>query len=838
MAKKGFNQEVVSGLVIVIVFVGLSYLDLSPFDGLEKNVYDAQMKWVQDDTWGAPEIVLVDIDDKSTDKLGSWPWPRHKIAEMIDILKNSGARLIGINLPFTDREVNQGAEEVKRFWERFTADPLSSKDAFLSAWVLENLQLMEERLDNDSKLVESVKESGNVILPVYGHFEGDYGGVDKNRSAFLFKNFLASREISQSLRNRISATHLSLPFPDLAEAASGVGHANLALHKKMAGRSHTLFISYMDSLLPSFPLRLAIAYLDQKPDQVIATENHIRLNGSSIPIDNGEMLVRFRNPQSPFPRYSFVDMLQAERVPSLVEGKIALIAFNCGKNRRIYEASSRRNVSEGELIASILDNLIHRRFIAHPSILSHIQIFTLFFLGGFASFLFPRMREPSRFGLMFGLSALTLVTGIILLVMMGIWFKTMRIVGCLLTIYLVVSVRQLFFGERMTKDSREAHRLLGLGYQSQGLLDLAFDRFKRLPLDNETKDLIYNLGVEYERRRMIEKAVSAYEYVNKGGGFKDLGVRIPKLKESDETPALRSHGETSERGFSGRSTECRLKARRYQIIHELGKGSMGVVYKALDTKINRLVAIKTIRFSDEFDDDVIQEIKGCFLREAEIAGQLSHPSIVTIFDVGEDCDLTYVAMEYLEGDSLEKFTNKENLLPFGKVLNIVAEVAGALDFAHRKKVIHRGIKPANIMLLTNGGVKVTDFGIDKAVSSSRTKTGLMVGTPNYMSPEQIMGQKIDGRSDIFSLGILFFQLLTGELPFHGKNMSSLLYQITEQMHPSVRNYNPKIPKACKQIIDRALAKNANERIKTPGEMAKFVRVLAGRIDRSKKKILP
>jgi serine/threonine-protein kinase len=262
---------------------------------------------------------------------------------------------------------------------------------------------------------------------------------------------------------------------------------------------------------------------------------------------------------------------------------------------------------------------------------------------------------------------------------------------------------------------------------------------------------------------------------------------------------------------------------------------MGLVYKALDPKINRLLAIKTIRFSDEFDDDVIDEIRQRFFREAEIAGRLSHPSIVTIYDVGEDRDLTYMAMELLEGEDLDRFINKENLLPFMKVLGVTAKVADALSFAHTCDVIHRDIKPANIMLLKEGGVKVTDFGIAKALSSSRTRTGVNLGTPNYMSPEQIMGQKIDARSDIFSLGVLLFQLLTGELPFRGDNLSSLLYQITQVTHPSVREYNPKVPKACGQIIDRALAKKPDERFNNAAEMAKVLRLLVAKIDQLRKK---
>ena len=262
---------------------------------------------------------------------------------------------------------------------------------------------------------------------------------------------------------------------------------------------------------------------------------------------------------------------------------------------------------------------------------------------------------------------------------------------------------------------------------------------------------------------------------------------------------------------------------------------MGYVYKAVDPKINRPVALKIIRFSDEFEEDLISEIRERFFREAEIAGRLNHPSIVTIYDVGEDRDLTYMAMEYLEGKDLEVYCQKDTLLPLMKVLEVIYQVAGALDYAHGMGVIHRDIKPANIMLLSNGTVRVTDFGIAKAVSSSRTKTGVILGTPNYMSPEQIMGHKMDARSDIFSLGVLFFQLLTGQLPFHGDNLSSLLYQITQAKHPSIRELRPRVPKACEQIIDKALAKSPADRFKSARDMKRYIQLLMMRLKEIKNK---
>jgi serine/threonine-protein kinase len=187
-------------------------------------------------------------------------------------------------------------------------------------------------------------------------------------------------------------------------------------------------------------------------------------------------------------------------------------------------------------------------------------------------------------------------------------------------------------------------------------------------------------------------------------------------------------------------------------------------------------------------------------------------------------------MKELFGKSNELCWQSKDLLGRASSRHAVAETAIALDYAHTQGVIHRDIKPANIMLLRDTHIKVTDFGIAKAVSSSQTKSGVVLGTPNYMSPEQINGHEIDGRSDIFSLGVVFFELLTGELPFHGKTLTNLFYQITQGKHPSVRTINPKVPKPCEQVIDKALAKEPDQRFQNAGEMAKYLSAVVNRID--------
>jgi serine/threonine protein kinase len=210
---------------------------------------------------------------------------------------------------------------------------------------------------------------------------------------------------------------------------------------------------------------------------------------------------------------------------------------------------------------------------------------------------------------------------------------------------------------------------------------------------------------------------------------------------------------------------------RYEVLDEIGQGAMGVVYKARDPLIDRVVAIKTINLSMAMDEK--EEYEGRFYQEAKAAGRLNHPNIVTIYDVGKSGNVAYIAMEFLEGRELRDIMNDGALLPVDQVLHIVAQVAQGLAYAHEHDIVHRDVKPSNIMVIRDGHVKITDFGIARMASSSvRTQTGMVLGSPKYMSPEQVMGKAIDQRSDIFSLGVMLYEMLTGEAPFNGENVNA------------------------------------------------------------------
>jgi eukaryotic-like serine/threonine-protein kinase len=832
MVKKSLILNSLVTFLLALFLAGLALQSGSWLEKVERFFYGWMVRLTAPQGQADPRIVLIDIDDMNIERMGSWPWPRARLAEMIDLLSERGVKIVGINLPLFERESNPGLGEVKSFMVRFRSHTLEQTPN-VTAWIEENLQEMVQRLDGDGLLVESVRKAGNIVFPALPVLHPDQKEPPGRLDPLLAENTLKESAVSSSSERDFEVKNLYLPFPELAQAALGFGHGIDSLYGFGSGIANAAVISYRGSLLPSFPLRIAAAYADLPPGKITAGENSIQMKNFDIPLWKGHQLIKFHRQGDLFPRYTFADLLQGRDLPSL-QGKIVLIGFNLKAGRTITTPLWGA-VCENQFHACLLDNILNRAFVSRPRFLGYVETLSILVLGAICAFFFPRMGEVGRLGSAAGFVALALGTQAFVYARFDVWVKITSLAVAIIAIYALTTIWQRFVSLQVTRDSAETNRFLGLSFQSQGLLDLAFEKFCNLPLDGETKDLIYNVGLEYEKRRLFSKALAAYEYILTDGAFRDLSLRIPKLQEVIISSALGSHVNLEASIPNGTPLEEVKRIGRYDVLEVIGKGSMGLVYKALDPKINRLLAIKTIRFSDEFDDDVIQEIKERFFKEAEIAGRLSHPCIVTIHDIGEDQDLTYMAMEYLEGDDLEKFVSKENLLPLRNLIHVVVSVAEALDFAHRADVIHRDIKPANIRLLRSGGVKVTDFGIARAISSSRTRTGVILGTPNYMSPEQIMGQKVDPRSDIFSLGILFYQLLTGELPFQGDNLSGLLYQITQVEPPALKAFNPKLPQACEQIVDKALAKDPNGRFKTAGQMARVLKLLALKIEQRQKR---
>ena len=267
---------------------------------------------------------------------------------------------------------------------------------------------------------------------------------------------------------------------------------------------------------------------------------------------------------------------------------------------------------------------------------------------------------------------------------------------------------------------------------------------------------------------------------------------------------------------------------RYEVISELGKGAMGVVYLARDTIIGRMVALKTLRTSILDDEEDGDEFRQRFTREAQAAGILNHPSIVQIYDIGTDTStgVSFIAMEFVEGKNLKQLAREGVSFTPEKIADVIAQIADGLDYAHSKGIVHRDVKPANIMLTAEGRAKITDFGIAKVQSSSLTSTGQFLGTPNYMSPEQISGMPIDSRSDLFALGIVLYEMLTKKKPFPGENLTETSYKIVHASFPSPSEICENFPAPFEPVVVRALAKDPAGRFQTGREFGAELRRVA------------
>ena len=393
------------------------------------------------------------------------------------------------------------------------------------------------------------------------------------------------------------------------------------------------------------------------------------------------------------------------------------------------------------------------------------------------------------------------------------------------------------------------------GTDTARLLDNFEQRFAELKGRKASSTVLgdlYSLGTQLEQRGRSVQATAVYRHLARiDNTYRDVALRLRRLMDAEHikskaaTPAAAraAAGSPAPRPAASATASARAAAApvaaakpgaaaaagggnetqrlgRYQLEREIGRGAMGVVYLGRDTAINRLVAIKAIPLASEFSDSELAEARTRFFREAETAGRLNHPNIVTIYDVGEERGLAYIAMEYLKGRHLSEYATSSTLMEPRKVLDLMARTAQALGFAHKQQVVHRDIKPANIMYDPSTDVlKITDFGIARLTGAGSTRTGIVLGTPSFMSPEQLEGRTVTGHSDLFSLGVSLFQLLTGQLPFVADSMTALMQQIAEAPHPPLRAFRPDLPACVENVIDRALAKNPDARFDSGAQMA-------------------
>ena len=744
-----------------------------------------------------PQVAVVGIDAKSLDKYGPWPWPRSQLAKLVDTLAADKVEAVGLAL---DLSAPQNAEALDYLTQLKTlaADP-DAGTAAISA----KLDEARGALATDDLLAASILRSGHVLMAAPGAV------IEVPREQGGAPVFALSVDASNA-----PGAALRAPLPVYVHAARGVGFLDEA---PLPAREHPLLVQNGGKAVAS--LALLTAATEQGADAGtigVHTLGGVSFGNSLVATDR-HLQVLLRDASTEVPQYSFDDIITGAVPPERLAGKAVLVGLTTGIDPPVLRE------------AQLASGLVSSDLVSAPFWVWGVRALLTLLVGVYLMLLLPRLSPVIGIAVSAFFGVMLLIAEYLPLLSQSLWLPLILPFLLLLVGHAGFAGLQ-FLRERSGVSSSalsETNRELGLAMQALSRFDQALARFRLSQPSQQLSENLMALGQEHERGRRYSQALEVYYYLQQvDPDYAGLEERLEHLRQLESSPTLtrtNAAGTLSKALSSGGLQKPMLG--RYELVKELGRGAMGVVYLGKDAKIGRQVAIKTMALADEFDGETLKNAHDRFFREAETAGRLSHTNIVTIYDVGEDQGLAYIAMDYVAGESLQKYTASGTLLPLNEAAAVAVKIAEALDYAHKHNVVHRDIKPANIMYeRTSGRVKITDFGIAAITDLSRTKTGTILGSPLYMSPEQIAGNKLDGRSDLYSLGVTFYQLLRGDLPFEAPSLTGLMFKIANEPHPDVTFLRPDIPPTIKVVIDRALQKDPDKRFQNGLEMANALRL--------------
>ena len=812
--------------------VSLLFLILATTDNLREPDWKAYDLGVRFSSFRPPNpnVVVVAIDDAAIQEMGSWPWPRDVLARVTDIISADSPAVIGYAVPFDTRQSTSGLQQIEKL--KKALGNLASERRLQRL-----INDVEEGLDSDRAFAQSLQKAGPVVLATpYDLSPKDYADESLKVAEHL-ERFTVKVANKPERRSWISRLFLDNPVPvadsmyppidGLSRYVTAIGHLNTGLNWQEQARREPLLIQYGADYIPSFSLMIVARYLRLTASNIQAKfGDALRVNRTAVETDKKFRIYpyfyRGKNNQSPFKVISILDVLNKGHIGTRDQfnDKAVIIGFTARQQTAELASPIGVDMAPAVFTAHVVSSLLNDDLYRVPRWGHWLQHLLILTIGLYLMYLLPKLRFATGIAFTVVLILVILNAHFILMIGQATWVPMMLPLLALLVGHVLLSIKHMlaFSVGRIQGELSNANLLLAQSFQNQGQLDQAFERYRKCAVNETVLEYLYNLGLDYERKRMFNKAVSVFEYIKQHRrNYRDIVNRINSGKEASHAfsrnpKSAVNMGSTLILENSGLQKPM---LGRYHIERELGRGAMGMVYLGKDPKIGRTVAIKTMVLSQEFEGEKLEEVKERFFREAETAGRLNHPNIVTIYDVGEDEDLSYIAMDYLKGSNLLAYCKPDNLLPAKEVLQVLTKVANALEYAHIHNVVHRDVKPANILYDRETGVlKVTDFGVACLTDSSKTKTGTILGSPSYMSPEQLAGMKVDGRSDLFSLGVTLYQMLTGELPFIGESLASLMYKIANEKHPDVRLFRPDLPSCVSRIINKALAKEAEKRFQS------------------------
>ena len=809
-------------LLISILVVILYINDFGPLNSMQRWVDDTLCS-LSSEEGTRPNVALVTIDGPAMDRFGYWPWNNDLIADLLAAIAHGEPKTIVLNMEL-------------------------SEDA------------AQDSAGYTSILAEQMEWIEKVVLP-YDIALTTFRSSKIRNPEHLF-NFSVAVDNKLGLMNEKSSLKVRkvfLPADKLLQTDPYLGFEYTMPDNDRTLRHQALVMNYEGYYYPSVALMAATSYLDIPASDITVIEGkEIRIgNQRTIPVnDNSELFLSYSRDLR-FNQYSAAEVLGENFDFSRLNNKLVLIAVDDHAYTELYQTPVNPETPKYLIKATAIENIINDNLLSHVGDMSGLTLLILFVLGGICAFVLPQVSLLYRM--------IILSCGLFLLINVNYFLvSSFRLIAE--TIYIAAELLLFMVASPLLDSSFLTGSAETAGSETRkkklpkveidkalksdktpiavreiressndpaNLPTATIDREDKQSHDYQAIDLAEaetvatshaDDHVEEETTTVTSDADS--HIVSAGDSAQDLDDFIDSA-EIDIDP---------DDGWDALSAtpvpESVKKLGRYQISGTLGKGAMGHVYKGIDPAINRPVALKTIRLDFINDLAEMAELKERLHREAQAAGKLSHSNIVTIYDIGSEGSLQYIAMEYLEGRTLEDIIKKKVKLNYKILSQVIIQICNALQYAHDQNIVHRDIKPANIMILKDYRVKVMDFGIARIDSNSMTKTGIAMGTPNYISPEQLQGKSVDRRADLFSLGVVMYELLIGKRPFRGENITSLIYSILHHEPEKPSNVIPQIPLLFDHIVEKALMKNTQDRYQTAKEivtdLSEFVEAFAVR----------
>ena len=765
-----------------------------------------------------PEVVVVNIDDAAVAKLGEWPWDSERVGYLVGMLSEYQPKAIGLDVELPSN-------------------------------------LMEDPQGN-LFLAEMISRAGNVVLPLRFTLTQD-GRFTQTAPEYVSKSSLvvideAARLLDFPYPQSLNAT---VPYPEACQAAWALGHVNTWQDVDGKVRRDPLVVNYEGHYYPSMALQLARAATGVNRLQVkVEPGEAVMLGPHHIPTDDGGMLlVDYRGPAGTLASVSAARVLEGATDLNVLTGRVVIVGVTASGYGTTLRTSASDDFTRAEKLATVTANILSNRYITTVTLSTFLDLFILIMIGVFSAVVLPRVNLVSRL-------IVLVVAGFLFINVNYVLYSSLHLVTNTLypTLEILLFLAFAPFVKPRADESfagfsarKKPATVIGVTTNS-GRTKVSQPAPEPAPaMVSQTQAPTVSFDQSPSTAQMSQSPLSASPTVaQRVSGAQQVGAGITltpsfdpgaadeaNAVDSGKTAALSRTPEPVDLGESGSQSMlssgsgsfgtisgpnlAELKRLgRYEILGVLGQGAMGMVFKGLDPAIDRLVALKTIRTTGGMNPTQTMELRERLVREAKAAGKLSHPNIVTIYDVGTEGELDYIAMEYLEGQTLETLVRKSTVTNFRIVAKMLHQVCSALDYAHKMGIVHRDIKPANIMVLDGFDVKVTDFGIARFESGamSMTQTGIAMGTPYYIAPEQLRGEQVDRRCDIFSLGVVAYEMLTRKRPFDGQNISALIYSITQTNPDPPSRLDPAIPGLFDFVVSKALAKDPRQRYQNAEDM--------------------